>query len=316
MNIAVIGVGGIGAWYAARLAAGGHAVTAVARGEHLRAIQRDGLIVHHPTQPFSGPLDACDIEALVTRDPRSLDLLIVLTKATATLQIAESLAGWKGAGMPPVLSLQNGVDNEATLALHLGAGRVIGGYAVLISGHVESPGVVHCVGQGRTWLGMWPQAAGADAGMLERIGLIAAAFESCGLQPQVSTDIRRELWRKLVLNNGVNLLSALLGWDTQRLTRDPGVAPLVRALMDEAVAAGRADGVALVPVDAEQMFDLIAGFPPVKTSMLVDLERGRPLELDAIAGAVLQRAAQHGIGVPHTRTVAALLEARLRESGG
>jgi len=312
MNIAVIGVGGIGAWYVARLAEGGHAVTAVARAEHLGALQRDGLTLLHDEQPFRGPVDACDIHALVARDPRGCDLVILLTKATATAELAPALAAWGGADGPPVLSLQNGVDNETTLVEQLGAERVIGGFSVLLSGHVETPGVVRCVGRGQSWLGVWPHDAGGAAAINERIAVIAEMLEACGLQPRVSPDIRREMWRKLVLNNGVNPLSALLGWDTLRLSHDLEVAPLVRALMDETVAAGRADGVALDDSDAQAMFDLIAGFPPVKTSMLVDLERGRPLELDAIAGAVLARAERHGIDVPYTRTVKTLLEARLR----
>ncbi len=311
MRFAVIGVGGIGAWYVARLREAGHAVTAVARGEHLAALRERGLRLRHDQQPFEGPVDACDIDELVTRNAAGYDLVVLLTKATATADVAARLAAWGGEAGAPVLSLQNGVDNETVLAAALGPGRVIGGYSVLLSGHVEAPGVVHCVGRSNTWLGAWPDEAGAPAGMRARVERIADVLERSGLLPHVASDIRREMWRKLVLNNGVNPLSALTGWDTRRLSHDPATAWLVRALMDEAVAAGAADGVALASADAEDMFALIRGFPPVKTSMLVDLERGRALELDAIAGAVLRRAEWHGVAVPHTRTVAALLEARL-----
>jgi len=311
MNIAVIGVGGIGAWYVARLAEAGAGVTAVARGEHLAGLREHGLRLDHDEQPFCDRVDACDIAALVSRDARDFDLLVLLTKATATADIAAALAGWGGEAGPPVLSLQNGVDNETALVERLGEARVIGGYSVLLSGHVEAPGRVRCVGRGQTWLGVWPDLASGPPAMPARVAEVAEVLERAGLLPKVSVDIRRDMWRKLLLNTGVNPLSALLGWDTRRLIEDAQVAVLVRALMDETVAAGRADGVALQESDVVDMFDLIAGFPPVKTSMLVDLERGRPLELDAIAGAVIRRAERYGIAVPHTRTVATLLEARL-----
>ena len=313
MRTAIIGVGGIGAWYVARLAESGQAVTAVARGAHLAALQAHGLRLLHDRQPFEGAVDACDIDSLVARDARDFDLVVLLTKATATADVGARLAGWGGVAGPPVLSLQNGVDNETLLVDALGAPRVIGGYSVLLSGHVESPGVVRCVGASNTWLGAWPDETRGPPGMSARVAAIAEVLASSGLLPHVAVDIRREMWRKLVLNNGVNPLSALTGWDTRRLSDDPCTAWLVHALMMEAAAAGAADGVALSVADADDMLELIRGFPPVKTSMLVDVERGRPLELDAIAGAVLRRAARHGIEVPHTRTVAALLEARLAD---
>ncbi|MDF1524577.1 MAG: ketopantoate reductase C-terminal domain-containing protein, partial [Trueperaceae bacterium] len=98
------------------------------------------------------------------------------------------------------------------------------------------------------------------------------------------------------------------GMDTRELTHDRAFAPAVRALMEETRAVGVAEGVALGPHDVQEMLDLIRGFDPIKTSMLVDREKGRPLELEGITGAVLRRGADHGVATPVTALVHGLLE--------
>ncbi len=312
-RIAIIGVGGIGAYYVARLARSDTAVLAVARGRHLAAIRDHGLRVGHPQHPFNAKVPACDLDALLEEDPRGFQVIVLLTKATATAALALRLAAWMDGAPTPVLSLQNGVDNEVVLADALGRERVIGGYSVRLAGHVVAPGQVSCVGDCHTCIGVWPDAATGDDAEAKRVARIAGAFNAAGLATEVFPDIRRELWRKLVLNAAVNPLSALLGWDTKRLSHDPEMSVLVRGIMDETVAVGRADGIDLAEGDAQEMFELIHGFPAIKTSMLVDLERGREPEVDAICGALLARAEKHGVSVPYVRTITALLKAKLED---
>ena len=110
-----------------------------------------------------------------------------------------------------------------------------------------------------------------------------------------------------MINNGVNPLSALTGLDTRSLTHHPEFGKIVHGMMAETVAASKADDVNLGPEDLAEMFDLISNFNAIKTSMLVDKEKGRPLELDSIAGAVLRRCESLGIKAPYTMTVNALL---------
>ena len=310
-RVAVIGVGGIGAWYVARLAEAGAPVLAVARGEHLRALRAGGLRVDHPARPFRGAVDAVDLETLCGQDPAAFGAVILLTKATATGDVATRLAGWLEGAPATVLSLQNGVDNEAVLEAALGRGRVLGGYSVRLGGHVVAPGHVACVGECLTCIGAWPDDASAPPATVTGARELAGRLHAAGIATEVFDDIRREMWRKLVLNAGVNPLSALLGWDTRRLSHDPMVAPLVRAIMDETVRAGRADGVAVTGEDAQAMFDLIRDFPAIRTSMLVDVDRGREPEVDAICGAVLRRAAAQGGEAPVLDTVSRLLAANL-----
>lgn len=311
MRIAIIGAGGIGAYYGARLQRAGHQVSYVARGAQLQALREQGLQIEHPEFRFAEPVQACDIGGLC-RDaaPEDFDLLVLAVKAGATAEIAGALAQWfesRGGGCP-VLSLQNGVDNEAILADRLGSRWVLGGLAIRIGTHVEAPGRIGATGVGQIVAGVWPNTTDAsDTPAAAALAEAAEAWPAAGIPFQISPDIRRELWRKLVINNGVNPISAITGWDSGRLTRDEEIAPMVRRMMRETAAAAAADGVELAEADVAEMFGVIHDLDPIKTSMLVDREHGRPLEVDAICGPVLERSERLGIEAPATALAAALL---------
>ncbi|QLQ30808.1 MAG: 2-dehydropantoate 2-reductase [Candidatus Thiothrix singaporensis] len=314
-RIAIIGAGGIGCYYGARLLQQGHKVWFVARGEHLRALQTDGLDLSHPDFRFQDAVDACSLETLLDKhSPDDLDALLLCVKATATQAIAASLHDWfaRHGQKTPLISLQNGIDNEPQLAAALGADCVIGGLAVRIGGHIIRPGVVEATGVAQIILGAWPQAgSAADQRFGTVLPALVGAFNQAGIPTQQVSNIRRELWRKLLINNGVNPLSALTGLDTGTLSNHPQFGSIVHQLMLEAAQVARADDEPLTPKDADEMYELIRTFDPIKTSMLVDLEKGRQLEVDAISGAVIRRAQQLGIAVPHTTTVHALLTHQL-----
>ncbi|MFP5214082.1 MAG: ketopantoate reductase family protein, partial [Acidobacteriota bacterium] len=265
MHFVIIGSGGIGGYYGARLQAHGERVTFIARGPHLEAMKARGLRVDHPEWRFDAPVAACSLDELIqTSSPAEVDLIVLCVKAMHTEPIARQLAEWLGDRPTPVLSLQNGVDNEAVLAEHLGVERVFGGLAVRIGSHLTSPGVIEAVGPGQVVMGQWPKEAPNSKDLLERL---SSLFNGAGIPTRVSDDIRLELWRKLVINNGVNPLSALTRLDTGALTRDPGLAQILYNLMAEATAAAAADGVVLTEADCREMFDLICHLDPIKTSM-------------------------------------------------
>lgn len=305
MRVAIIGAGGVGAYYGARFQAVGDEVCLVARGAHLAAMQARGLRVEHPDFRFDAPVDAIDLDTFVAeRTPDAFDLLILAAKSAATGDIAARLKPWLEGGRPPLLSVQNGVDNEPVLAAALGGDRVLGGFAIRIGGHLEAPGVVTAKGEARIVAGPWPNGDPSTRPMLTEL---AQSCARAGLPIDLEADVRRALWRKLVLNNGVNPLSALTGMDTRTLTRDPSFAPLVRTLMEEAAAAAAADEVSLGADDVEAMFRLIHDFEAIKTSMLVDREHGRHLEIDALSGAVVRRMGRLGRPAPASAMVLALL---------
>jgi len=309
MRFLIIGAGGIGGYYGARLQAAGHRVQFVARGPHLEAIRRQGLTLRHPDFAFAGPVEACSAEELPQAHPAAaFDLALLTVKSGATLPLLATLGAWLAANRQlPVLSLQNGVDNEPAIAAAVGRPRTLGGLAVRIGGHVVAPGRVEALGLAQILLGAWPDAA-SNPGLVAAGEGFAGTFREAGIPAQASPDIRRELWRKLLINNGVNPLSALTGLDTGRLTSHPVLARTVHALMEEAAAAARQEGVDLGREDVDEMFHLIRTFAPIKTSMLVDREQGRPLELEGICGAVIRRVEAAGGDAPLTSLLRAVLE--------
>jgi 2-dehydropantoate 2-reductase len=309
MNCLIIGAGGIGCYYGARLLEAGHGVTFVARGAHLQAMQQQGLRVEHETLHFSSAVDALSLEALLAeRGCADYDLIILTLKSGATADWLAQSQRWLAEAQTPLLSLQNGVDNEALIAAQIGAERTLGGLAVRIGGHIIAPGYVEARGPGQVVIGQWPATAADDS----RLDPLAATFNGAGIPTRVTPHIRHELWKKLVINNGVNPLSALTGLDTRRLTTDPVLGATVYRMMQETARAARADGVELTPAEVEEMFALISSFDAIKSSMLVDREKGRPLELEAISGAVIRRCRALGEEAPWTETVERLLQLDIR----
>lgn len=312
MRFAMIGTGGIGGFYAAKLLAAGHDVTLVARGEHLQVLQEQGLQVRHGEQDYHfAQVDACDAAAFFAeRDSRQFDLIILAVKAQASETFARELACWYAqCGVAvPVISFQNGVDNEQRLAAHLGNDCVLGALLIGVGAHIVGPGRIESTGPGRVVMGVWPNDRDTPSGSAANLlPSLTTLFIEAGFPAEKTDDIRQELWRKLIINNGVNPLSALTGLDTRCLTTGEPFEPIALGLMQEVVAAARADGVELGGEAAADMLHFMQTFDAIKTSMLVDKEKGRPLETDAISGAVLARAKTLGIDVPYTRCIHALL---------
>jgi len=314
LSILMIGAGGIGGYYGARLCEAGHRVVLTARGAHLAALQEKGLVVHYEERLIKCRVPAVDHAALIQNyQPGDFDVIAIALKSTATKAVLDELGPWLAQSDVPVLSLQNGVDNEPMIARVLGENRALGGLAVRIGGHIVEPGVVEAgvveaEGVAQIVMGEWPFVPSEQDARRPLLEILQSAFEHAGIPTTVSDDIRYELWRKLVINNGVNPISALTGLDTQSLTRHPQFSRVVYGMMAETAAAAKADGVELDKEDVDEMFGLISSFNAIKTSMLVDKEKGRPLELDSIAGAVLRRSKVLGIDAPYTITVNALLE--------
>lgn len=308
MRFLMIGAGGIGAYYAARLLLAGHELVLVARGAHLQAMQAQGLRVTHPDLQFDAPVIAVSQEDLCLNYQASdFDLIIFTTKAAATAPLCAALHDWWQAAETPVLSLQNGVDNELEIERSVGQARTLGGLAVRIGGHIVAPGCIEAKGVAEVVVGAWPNAAQNPA-LESRLSAFAEAFNQAGIPTRLSPKIQTELWRKLIINNGVNPLSAVTRLDTRSLTGHPAFTKVVYQLMQETASAARADGIELSQADVDEMYQLICQFDAIKTSMLVDREKGRPLELDEISGAVLQRSERLGIAAPYTEFVYSLVQ--------
>jgi 2-dehydropantoate 2-reductase len=310
MKFVIAGAGAIGAYIGARMARAGQDVTLVARGPHLRAMQQRGVKVISEGETFEvkpnvvGALD----------DIGACDVLILGVKAHSLTALAPQIAPLLGPATV-VLSTQNGVpwwffqnfggdysgmhlesvDPGAVIAGAIEPRRVVGSI-VYFSTEIEEPGVIRHIEGNRISLGE-PDGARSD-----RARAIAEALIAAGLRCPLTTRIRHEIWVKILGNASFNPISALTGATLVRMARDPDVAAVIRGMMSEAVAAGRKLGLDL-PVSIEQR---IAGAEKVgehKTSMLQDLEAGRPLELEAIVGALLEIGDKTGVPMPYTKSV-------------
>ncbi|MBQ0725086.1 MAG: 2-dehydropantoate 2-reductase [Cycloclasticus sp.] len=318
MRFSIIGAGGIGCYYAARLIEAGHAVTLVARGEHLQAMRNDGLSVNHPELTFREPVTACAIdEWLAQTEACQVDVLIVCLKAMHTEIFAQQLEAWSqqytGHVLPLVLSLQNGVENEKYLADAVPEGLVVGGIARRIGAHIVRPGMVDAVGPAQVIFGLWPNQQNVNSTQLASINALADCFNQALIPTEVSADINKELWRKLMVNNGFNPICTLLQIETGEVASLPTLAPLIKGAMHEAAQAARADGVVFTLEEVEEMFELISTFDSIKPSMLIDREKGRPLEIEEICGVVIRGCEQQGKDAPYNRCIATLLDLALAQ---
>ncbi len=297
MRIGIVGAGGIGCLLGARLAGTGRVeVLLLARGEHAARLADEGLVLD-----FNGAHETHRLPVIDTANEAALsqlagcDWLLFACKSQHTRRLAERLKPYVGAECR-LGSLQNGVDNEPILA-EVFDRPVMGGLMRKFFAHITAPGEVEVRGVLEAVLGDYPTGCGPE------VGAMAGLLRQAGITVHASEDIRRELWRKLVLNNGCNPLAAVTFLDTQRMANDPDMAWVMRNLMREAGAAAAADEVEFSPHELEAVFQWIKGIDPITPSMQADAQRGKPLELDGITGAILRRAGLLGIEVPVTATL-------------
>lgn len=310
MKSVIVGAGAIGAYVGARMARAGQDVTLVARGPHLRALQERGVRVLGAEGDFeTRPAVAERLDAI-----GPADVVFLGVKAHSLTALAPRLGPLLGPDTA-VISMQNGVpwwffqnyggelgglrlervDPGGAIAAAIEPRRVIGSI-VYISSEIVEPGVVRHHEGNRLSLGE------PDGTRSERVRRIAEALGAAGLRCPVTTRIRREIWVKILGNVAFNPISALTGATLAGMARHPDVAALARAIMAEAEAVAGKLGIEL-PITIEQR---LAGAEKVgehKTSMLQDLEAGRPLELEAVVGAVIELGERLGLPMPHTRAV-------------
>jgi 2-dehydropantoate 2-reductase len=310
MKFLIAGAGAIGAYMGACMARAGQDVTLFARGPHLRAMQEHGVRVKSVDGDFEAhPKIAANLE-----DVGPFDVVFLGVKAHGLTQLAPQLKPVLGPDTA-VVGTQNGipwwffqgwggehqgmhlerVDPGGTIAAAIEPRRVLGSIVYFATDIVE-PGVVRHTEGNRISLGE------PDGTRSDRSRQIAEALIASGMRCPVTTRIRQEIWVKILGNVAFNPISALTGATLVQMARDPEVNALVRRIMEETIAVGAKLGLE-VPITIDQR---IAGAEKVgehKTSMLQDLEAGRPIELEAVVGAVVELGERLNVPMPHTRAV-------------
>ncbi|MFN4089032.1 MAG: ketopantoate reductase family protein [Alphaproteobacteria bacterium] len=299
MKIAVIGAGGVGAPFGMAMALGGHEVTFVARGAHLRAMREEGLRVQGPLGDFHLP------ETRATDDPGTIgpvDAVIFCVKLWDVESAGEAIRPLIGANTF-VVPIQNGIDAPDRLMPILGKEHVMGGVA-LIGGLIERPGLVRQNGRMRKII-----FGELDGARSPRAEALLAACGGAGMDAELSTDIRRSLWEKMVFLVALSNLTAITRQPLGVVRADPDLRALLLDAARETAAVGRAAGVNLADDLPEARLAYMDTQPETTmASMANDLLRGNRLELPWLAGKVVELGRAYGVDTPVNRTIYAALK--------
>lgn len=293
MKIAVMGTGGVGGYFGARLAAGGQEVHCIARGAHLQAIRNSGLRVLTP----AGEIQTRP--AQVTDDPADVgvcDLVLFGVKLWDTAAAAQAIRPLVGPHTA-VVSFQNGVIKDDILRSVLGSQAVAGGVCY-VAASIESPGVIRQTGA------MQKLVFGEYNGASSRLERFLVACREAGIDAQLSGDIARVVWEKFVFLVAVSGSTAVTRCRIGPVRGDAGARRLLTGLMDEAIEVGRAEGIALAPGLLEERLRFVDQLlPEMTSSMHTDLERGNRLEVEWLSGDVVRRGERLGVATPVNRAV-------------
>ncbi len=310
MRFAIVGAGAIGGYIGARLARVGADVVLFARGPHLAAMRAHGLRVEGAEESFTVQPEVSDSLAAIG----PVDVVVLGVKAHGLPLLAPQLGPLFGPDTV-AMSTQNGIpwwyfqrhggefdgltlerlDPGGVIAHAIEPRRVVGSLAYF-STEIAAPGVIrHNEGQ-RISIGE------PDGTKSERVTKIAQALIAAGLRCPVTARFRQEIWVKLLGNVAFNPISALTGGTLVEIAEHRETSQLVRAIMTETETVARRLGIEL-PISIDQRIAGAAKVGAHKTSMLQDVEARRPMELDAVVGAVLELGDRLGIPMPATRSV-------------
>ena len=295
MKIVMMGSGGVGGYYGARLQQAGHQVWFVARGAHAEAMRKSGLRIR-------SELGDAQLRVSVLDDPAqagACDLVVVAVKLWDTESAARAVARVPGAA---VVSLQNGVDKDEVLAAAVGWDRVLGGITH-IGAVIAEPGVIAHTGKlQRVTLGE------LDGSRTPRLQAALDAFRSAGVDTVESDDVRRVTWEKFVFLTALSGMTALTRKPVGDIRTHPATRAMLLDALRETAAVARAEGARLDDSFAQKQLEMVDTLPPAMlSSMAQDLLRGRRLELPWLSGAVVRRAQAHGLPVPAHRAIYAAL---------
>jgi 2-dehydropantoate 2-reductase len=297
MRIAIIGAGGVGGYFGARLIASGEDVTFIARGAHLEAIQQSGLRLDSPKGNLQlHPVCATNDFAAVG----AVDVVLLTVKMydleSAAAQLSPLLAP-----NTAVVTLQNGVEAVDIVSQRIGRQHVVGGVAY-VAAVIAEPGLIRHTSLDALIFGE------LDGRRSERLLALEAACQRAGFGARVSEHIDVDLWSKFARLSVFSGMTAVTRSPMGVLRSDPELYAMLQAACVETISVARARGVPLPDTVMEEIIQMVQGLPPhAKASMLEDLERGRRLELPWLSGAVVRLGHEAGVATPIHGFIATVL---------
>jgi 2-dehydropantoate 2-reductase len=297
MRIAIMGSGGVGGYFGGRLAAAGADVTFIARGEHLEALRTRGLRIESP----AGDVHLSRVNAV--EDPANagaVDLIFFTLKLYDTEAGVRQIAPIVGPNTT-VVSFQNGVESLDTMTRAFGRGHVAGG-TTHVAAVIAKPGVIRHTAMGRLIFGS------VDGARLPVLDELLEATKSAGFEGAISDRIMVDIWEKFARLTVFSGMTAIARAPIGQVVNDPDLLAMLEAALHESIAVARGRQVPLPDRMYDEVIEAFRSLPPhAKSSMLEDLERGRPLELPWLSGAVVRIGEAVGVPTPTHRQIVALL---------
>jgi len=298
MRVAVVGAGAMGCLYGGLLAEAGVDVSLVdVWREHVDAINAKGLHI-------TGVSGDIVVRVPATTNPETVgrvELVLLFVKSYDTSKAMRDSMPLIG-GDTYVLTLQNGLGNLEAIAESVGLGRVLGG-TTSHGSTLVGPREIRHAGVGPTVVGTLERGS---RGTAEKV---ADTFNGAGLLTRVSDDVRGDVWGKVLVNLGINALTALTGLRNGQLLEVPELRRLMRLAVEEGMRVADADGVDLAPIDhVAHVYEVAEATAANRSSMLQDVERGRRTEIDALNGAVVGLGEKLGVETPVNRALTALVK--------
>tara|TARA_B100000965_G_scaffold50578_2_gene37345 strand:- start:63286 stop:64236 length:951 start_codon:yes stop_codon:yes gene_type:complete len=307
MRVAILGTGSLGGVIAGCLADAGADLVCVSRGRTAK-ILKEGMVIFTP----EGTVEMIPGESYVLIDSekgpldesiaKTCEVAIITGKADSTSSlssIAEEIVSEEGF----VVSIQNGLGNSGIIASRVGWERVIGG-STTHSAWRDGEGGIHWTGRGSLSIG---KMDGSHPSPSESEFL--SLLDKAGLNPTWSSDINKEIWRKLMINVAINPICAISGVKNGALLEIPELWIQALEAMKEAESVARASGVELGPIDIEDYLKkVVTSTSDNRVSMLQDLMAGRKTEIDVICGAVISKGEEFGIKTPRNEILRALVK--------
>ena len=298
MRIAVVGSGAMGSLYGGLLADAGEDVTLIdIWKEHVDAINTRGLKI-------SGASGERLVRVKATTNPAevgTVDLIMIFVKAYDTKKAAQDALPMVGPETV-FLTLQNGLGNVEQIEEVAGKGRVVAG-ATTHGSTLVGPGEVFHAGKGLTYIG---ELTGE---ITERVKRIAETFNRAGIETHISQNIQGIIWKKILINVGINAITAITGLRNGEILLVPEVKEIVRKAVLEAAEVAKAAGITVEMEDpVAEVYKVAELTAKNKSSMLQDVERGRRTEIDAINGAIVRIGKQYGVDTPVNETLVAAVK--------
>jgi len=307
MRIAVFGTGAVGGYFGGRLALSGQELVFIARGDHLRALQTQGLRVESLAGDFIvNPVQATDDPSRVG----VVDAVLVGVKAWQVPEAALAMRFLVGEGTC-VVPLQNGVDAPAQIAAVLGKQAVLGGLCRIAS-HLAAPGYIRHTG-------IEPYIAFGELNnqLSERVLRLKAAIEQAGVRVDVPDNIQAAMWEKFIFIASISGIGAITGAPVGIFRQLPETRQVLKQVLQEIAAVSRGHKVSLEEAVADRILAMIDGMPAgTMASMQRDILEGRPSELGSQTGAVVRLGLESGVATPTNAMIyASLLPKELRARG-